>query len=106
DQGAGSRRGEGGDRPVRLLRFGRDAGRHPRYRAQTAREEGLSLNFSLPVCGARAGRGNAALCVCCVSTSFATIVACSCASLTVTRLERTCLACLAEIHRRGPHVAR
>ena len=34
DQGAGSGRGEGGDRPVRLLRFRRDARRHPRHRAQ------------------------------------------------------------------------
>src|SRR5437764_9423036 len=34
DQGAGSRRGEGGDRAVRLLRFGGDAGRYSRHRAQ------------------------------------------------------------------------
>ncbi len=34
DQGAGSGRGEGGDRPVRLVRFRRDARRHPRRRAQ------------------------------------------------------------------------
>ena len=39
DQGAGSRRGEGGDRPIRLLRFGRDAGRYPRHRAQACRRE-------------------------------------------------------------------
>ena len=34
DQGARSRRGEGGDRAIRLLRFRRDARRHPRHRAQ------------------------------------------------------------------------
>ena len=34
DQGAGGGRGEGGDRPVRLLRFRRHARRHPRHRAQ------------------------------------------------------------------------
>ena len=34
DQGAGSGRGEGGHRPVRLLRLRRDARRHPRHRAQ------------------------------------------------------------------------
>ena len=34
DQGAGSRRREGGDRPIRLVGFRRDAGRHPRHRAQ------------------------------------------------------------------------
>ena len=39
DQGAGSRRGEGGDRPVRLVRLRRLARRHPRRRAQAAREE-------------------------------------------------------------------
>ena len=32
-QGAGSRRGEGGDRPIRLLGFRRHLGRHPRHRA-------------------------------------------------------------------------
>ena len=39
DQGARSGGGEGGDRPVRLLRFGRDARRHPRHRAQARRRE-------------------------------------------------------------------
>ena len=34
DQGAGSRRGEGGDRAIRLVRFGRDARRHSRHRAE------------------------------------------------------------------------
>ena len=33
-QGAGSRRGEGGDRAIRLVGFRRDAGRHPGHRAQ------------------------------------------------------------------------
>ena len=36
DQGAGSRRGEGSDRPVRLGRLRRLARRHPRRRAQAA----------------------------------------------------------------------
>ena len=41
DQGARSRRGEGGDRPVRLLRLRRHARRHPRHRAQAqGRREG------------------------------------------------------------------
>src|SRR5438477_9286755 len=40
DQGAGSRRGEGGHRPVRLLRLGRDARRYPRHRAAAARCRG------------------------------------------------------------------
>ena len=36
DQGARSGRGERGDRPIRLVGFGRHAGRHPRHRAQAA----------------------------------------------------------------------
>ena len=39
DQGARSRRGEGGDRPVRLGRLRRLARRHPRRGAEGAREE-------------------------------------------------------------------
>ncbi len=35
DQGARSGRGEGGDRPVRLLRFRRHLGRHSRHRARS-----------------------------------------------------------------------
>ena len=37
DQGAGNRRGEGSDRPIRLVRLRRLARRHPRRRAQAAR---------------------------------------------------------------------
>ena len=37
DQGAGSRRGEGGDRPVRLVRLRRDARRYSRHRVEEAR---------------------------------------------------------------------
>ena len=39
DQGAGGRRGEGGDRPVRLLRFRRHARRHPRPALKRKGEE-------------------------------------------------------------------
>ena len=43
DQALEDGRGEGGDRPVRLLRFGRDARRYSRYRAQARhRKEGLT----------------------------------------------------------------
>ncbi len=55
DQGARSRGGEGGDRPVRLLRFRRDARRHSRHRAQARngesrrqerkRRRGVTLTF-------------------------------------------------------------
>ena len=39
DQGAGSGRGEGSHRAIRLVRFRRDAGRHSRHRAQAARQQ-------------------------------------------------------------------
>ena len=50
DQGARSRRREGGDRAIRLVRFRRDARRHPRHRAQAqgrgkrrrTREQGIT----------------------------------------------------------------
>ena len=41
-QGAGSRRGEGSDRPIRLGRLGRFARRHSRRRAEGARPEEVS----------------------------------------------------------------
>jgi predicted RNA-binding protein with RPS1 domain len=59
DQGAGSGRGEGGDRPVRLLRLGCDARRHPRHRAEEARRgsgrevRSLRLTLSPPLHGER-----------------------------------------------------
>ena len=71
DQGAGSRRGEGGDRPVWLVRLGRDAWRHSRHCAQAARKERLGAKPAKAPRPAHARRGA-------FSLAFATIAARCC----------------------------